>query len=158
MQFFRRQRLYSCLYRSSLGKISYFYKTNDLNLLAFVLEKDKPSFNKKTNNYKDGIHIIYPYLPVFYKMRKHLIGEIAKIAENNDIFKNIKHINSYDNMFDTAIVRTPWLLYGSRKASGSLYKLTHIFNKNFISLDKSVYNNKKLIQVLSNRKFIGKKE
>lgn len=113
-----------------------YLDVTDNNILAYILEKDKPKI--KANNdlnkeyeYKDGVHIIYPYIctnvKLQYFFREIIIGKL----KSENYFSNL--LNNLEEIFDKAIIeRNGWLLYGSCKENNKdyLYKLTHIFNYN----------------------------
>ena len=90
--------------------------------------KKNPILNKnnETEYYKDGIHIIYPFLvtkPEYQKwMRYELLENYKK--ELDIIFKNFKCMNSYEDIFDEKVIfDTNWQLYGSLKPNNIKYKL-----------------------------------
>jgi P4 family phage/plasmid primase-like protien len=103
---------------------------NDM-LTAFVLEK--PGYTFKSN-FKNGFHLQFPnfiiekhvYQRILYPL---ILEELKKQDVFSDIFKyDADELSySYDDIYDTACFRNPWLMYGSRKAIGSdTYVLTGI--------------------------------
>ncbi len=126
---------------------------------AFVFEKEKPSHDSKKNEYKDGFHIVYPYLPMSIGMRYLVRDEVLKLVDEEDGFGNINYQNSLDDVIDKCIIESNgWMMYGSRKYTGSYYKLTHVYKYNFEEEDISEYKKKDLPWILSNRKFINGEE
>ena len=103
---------------------------NDM-LTAFVLEK--PGYESKSN-FKNGFHLQFPnfiiekhvYQRILYPL---VLEELKKQDVFSDIFKyDADELSySYDDIYDTACFRNPWLMYGSRKAIGAdTYTLTGI--------------------------------
>lgn len=131
-----------------------YYKLTRKMIKAFVFEKDKPSKIDDKEEYKDGFHIIYPYLPLTKEMRYVILNELRDIIEQEDGFSHINYTNSLDSVVDISIVhRNGWMLFGAKKYNGNLYKLTHIYKYNFEEDDKDQFNNYDLTSLLSNRKF-----
>lgn len=91
--------------------------------------KDNPVFDPRTNRYKDGIHLQFPYLildkPYTCIMREDLMGPIHKLLEKTG------NINSISNTYDSVMMgHTPWLLYGSHKPNRSSYEVNCVLKIN----------------------------
>lgn len=114
----------------------------DSELQVCLTEKPKPTM--KSTIVKDGFHLIFNNTCTYFKTR-HLIRQHAiSILENIDIFS--KFTKSIDTIIDKAVVSTNcWLMYGSRKKDGQVYKLTKILNidNNEMNLDK--FNDKYML-------------
>ncbi|ARF09495.1 D5-like helicase-primase [Indivirus ILV1] len=135
-----------------------YYKWDSKNLLAFVFEKDKPSIkiNKSSDEkeYKDGFHIVYPFLPISENMRYLVLHESKMKIDNGKGFRHIPFTNSIDDVFDMSIIRSNgWMMYGSRKNGGPWYMLKHIYDCTFNEKDITKYKHRELVTLLSNRKF-----
>lgn len=140
----------------SSGVIRKYLKVTKSDLEAFVWEKEKPSFDTKANNYKDGIHIIYP-IPVDVKTRYFLREKIKEISIESELFGNINYVEetSYDDIFDVAVVkRNGWLMYGSKKPEGQIYELTNIYNSDIKKEKKDKYSDDELVILMAIRKFM----
>ncbi len=142
---------------TTLTKIlKHYYKLTEDNILAFVMEKPKPTHVVKKDQYKDGIHIIYPYLGVSTDMRYLIRDELYdKIKEDNG-YGEIHSINDLDDIIDKCIISSNGItMYGSQKYGGQLYDLTHIYNHKGkdMKIDDIVHNKKDLPAILSNRKY-----
>ena len=92
--------------------------------VCYVLEKEKPRFDKKKDKYKDGIHIIIPSIVVAahiqLDIRKRFIEDHPKFFETVGITKDITEI--YD---ECVLTRNNWLMYGSCKLTDTMvWKLT----------------------------------
>ncbi|AYV76933.1 MAG: D5-like helicase-primase [Barrevirus sp.] len=138
--------------------IKSYFKCDTKNLLAFSLEKDKATVkvNKTTDEkeFKDGFHIIYPYLPVSEEMRYLILHEVKSKIESSKGFRHIPFTNQIDEVFDMSIIkRNGWMMYGSRKDAGPWYKLKHIYDYSFQERDITKYKHRDLVKILSNRKF-----
>lgn len=116
-------------------------------LKAFIMEKQSPL--KSGINYKDGIHIMYPYVMLNKNNRKLIIEKITEESKVKHLFENYNFINNLDNTFDKAIINVPWLMYGSRKKNGSTYSLTQIISYNLSSIDINTLHVKEIIDILS---------
>lgn len=134
--------------------IKKYYDSTETSLYkAYVFEKPEPTYDKTKNEYKDGFHIQYPNLPIDKIMRYVILMEAKQNIINSDILNDIKHINSIDDVFDIAVVyRNGWLMYGSTKHNGQLYKLKKIFNHN-MEIKKNTRTQKELVELFSIRKF-----
>lgn len=142
--------------------IETYYGQLDNNQLkyAYVMEKQTPT--KKGNEYKDGFHIIYPNLAVSENMRFLIIHELKTTCVKNKFLNHIKFTNSVNEVFDMCVVKkNGWMMYGSKKYNGQLYKLSSIYDENINTIYDVKDNNKKklihthaaLVKILSNRKF-----
>lgn len=122
-------------------------------LTAFVFEKDKPTYDDKAKNYKDGIHIMYPELPMSAAMRYYVLETVKDDVESLDLFSMIEYINSIDDVFDMSVVmRNGWMMYGSKKHNGNPYKLSYIYNHK-IRKQKNNYSEGELVVLLSQRQY-----
>jgi len=138
-----------------------YLSINEEDINIYILEKPKPKIvnvddiNNRTS-YKDGIHIIYPFICVNNKIQfffRELV--LNKIIQD----KTLDHLNldnEVDDVFDKAVIeRNNWLLYGSGKDTNpdNLYKLTKIYDTNIndIGLDEVNWHN--LPSLLSIQRF-----
>lgn len=93
-----------------------YFDIKNINwLTAFVFEKDKPYFNKNTNELKDGIHIIFPYIICNNSYQLQIRQDIIDDGELEKKLKHIKYTNSFSDVLDKSIVTNAWLLYGNKK-------------------------------------------
>ena len=113
-----------------------YYKWDSKTILSFVFEKPNPSLreNKEqgTKEWKDGFHIVYPYLPIDVSLRYLILEEVRDEARDEGVL-DFDILNSYDDAFDVSpIYRNGWFMYGSKKEKGQMYELTYIFdNKSY---------------------------
>tara|TARA_B110001452_G_scaffold25490_2_gene20056 strand:+ start:871 stop:3909 length:3039 start_codon:yes stop_codon:yes gene_type:complete len=143
------------------------------NLLeSYVLLKTNPIHDG--DKYKDGIHIVYPYLvtkPDVQKwLRKTIISdskeELKEIFENVDCInkfekkKNSEHtILTFADIFDDKVIYdTNWQLYGSKKVGNIPYELVYIFDSECNSISNEYLNNNNIdIEETEETKKIKKK-
>merc|ERR1711871_1160872 len=133
------------LYNDAFQK---FLKIPHNRLQAFIMEKK--SATDKGSYYKDGIHIIYPFICAKYEIRYAIRNEVI------DNIKEMNLLNTIDQVVDKQCLNGTWLLYGSIKKNTTLaskYNLTKIFAHDETELDLSTYTNTELVDVLSVRKF-----
>ena len=103
---------------------------NDM-LTAFVLEK--PGYESKSN-FKNGFHLQFPnFIIEKHVYQRILYPLILEEMKKQDVFSDVYKYDadelsySYDDIYDTACFRNPWLMYGSRKSIGAdAYALTGI--------------------------------
>jgi len=118
-------------------------------LISFVLEKPAPTHQLKQGKYKDGFHIEYPKLPIKYSTRELIITEVRDEIEREKGFKHIPYINDMKDIFDLSVIKTNgWMMYGSRKHDGQLYKLTQIYDENEKIIKTHEYAEDELVSLL----------
>lgn len=138
-----------------------YLAVNEDDFNIYILEKSKPKIINKDeiNNkvtYKDGIHIIYPFICANNKLQLFFREIMVNKLVENKILDHLNLENSIDDVFDKAVIeRNNWLLYGSCKDGNRdfLYSLTKIydFDLNQQELDEVDLIN--LPTLLSIRKF-----
>ena len=101
--------------------------TND-NSLAYVLERKEPYYyeNKGKQYYKDGIHIIFPYLQCNKKLKGVLIEHLQK---NLKFLEEKGYTNSLNDIVDKSILNNYWMIYGNSKPKCEKYELTYVIDK-----------------------------
>ncbi len=139
--------------------ISELYETDENMLRSFVMEKSLPTDKLNGNEYKDGFHILYPFVAASENMRYLITHEIKTKCIKQKVLYGINYTNSIDKIFDMSVIKSNgWMMYGSRKFDSQIYKLTKIYNMNCdkiytIGDKKQLYRNRDLVSILSNRKF-----
>ena len=138
---------------------SCYKNISDELLEAYVLLKDTTVYDNHSKKYKDGIHIIYPYLvtppDVQTYFRRNILIEHKN--ELREIFQNINCINEFHDIFDDKVIfDTNWQLYGSKKPNNIPYKLKYVLDNecNLIKnelLEDSYEINCKLVKLFSIR-------
>ena len=124
-------------------------------LTSFVTEKPEPT--KRTNivdQFKDGFHIMYPFLPMEEKHRYYVIDHLITLMKQDVFLKDVPYKNNAENIFDMSIVKSNGILMiGSKKQGGQPYKLTNVYDTELNSLDIDDYDAEELIYTLSNQRY-----
>lgn len=137
-----------------------YYDVEDELLDAYIFEKEKPGYDEKQKNYKDGFHIEYPDLPISRMMRYMIITDAMTKGEESNVFKIVKPLNPVNDIYDLAVVeKNGWQMYGSfkwlpKKPKGMKYKLTHVYDSSITEKEVPEFS-AELILKLSVRKFIN---
>lgn len=124
-------------------------------LKAFVMEKDIPNFNTNKPYYKDGIHIVLPFIVTDPKLQYLIRYNVLNNSEIPSLFESINTINPLDDIIDIAVInKNNWQMYGSCKPNHDTYKLSNIyhFNNNELKKIDNNYSNIELLKILSIRK------
>ena len=91
----------------------------------YVFEKDK--MQMKDDIYKDGIHIMFPFICANVNTRHFIRSEVIKLCNEDNMFDT--YLENADKIIDKAVVSSNgWFLYGSRKPGGALYSLTACYD------------------------------
>jgi len=122
---------------------------NDFDI--YVMQKPGPVVDKDI--VKDGLHIVIPDIVtkpiVQYTIRRKIIEECGTILER----LNLK--NSYDDVFDEAVIeRNNWQMYGSKKPNCEKYKITKILRcstSNDELIEQDIKDDSEYIETLSIR-------
>ncbi len=99
--------------------------------IAYVMEKSKAYRGKgaKSEEIKDGIHVVYPKLCPHYKIQFLARYDMVESDVVKKIFNRIKTTNTPRNVIDHAVIRNNnWFMYGSCKPESEPYKITHIYD------------------------------
>lgn len=129
------------LFREEVKKICEI--NDDAQLECVIFEKSDKVI--KENEYKDGVHLMYPNLCLHTSIKKIITNEVIKTCEDLDLFKNYSNSDVID---DISIV--PWLMYGCCKPNQEPYLISKYVDEN----DEIVYveefqKNSYLIKYLS---------
>ena len=103
---------------------------------CFVSKRKEIYQDQKSDKYKDGIHIMYPYIVTTYDYQYALRLEYLKIIENdikgkpfyiNDALKeNKKYL---EGIYDESVIeRNNWFLYYSTKPNTMPYMIYKVYN------------------------------
>lgn len=149
---FPNKRLYN---KDMVTKVLQFYKEaiseycepNDKELKSILFEKQK--YSVKNGEIKDGFHIIFPHINLYYKIRHLIIESVIKKVQNDEMF------NKYTNadIIDRAVVSSNcWLLYGCCKPNKESYVVSKYYNKDNTEISlENLGNNRDIIRLLSLR-------
>jgi P4 family phage/plasmid primase-like protien len=107
--------------------------------------------DKNPNNirYKNGFHLHFPNCFIERDtIKEYIIPAVKQLVKEKNVFSELSHLKVED-IIDDAVIRNPWLMYGSRKSPTSQpYRLTRIYNGSleecgFEALNKcEIYNSK----------------
>jgi len=130
-----------------INVVKKYVNTDENNIQVFILEKDHVPFIN--NLYKDGIHLMMPYICLTqenqYFIRERVIEEVAKL----NIFDN----RNLDRIFDKIVIKNSWTVYGCYNQNNCKYELTKIYDNNLNLVDITQYTLKDLIDILNITKF-----
>ena len=84
------------------GILNEYFRWDGDMLNSFIFEKEKPSFNNK--EYKDGFHIMYPFIALTEKMRYLVLYKAKNNLEAKGGFNHLPFTNSLNDVFDSSIV------------------------------------------------------
>lgn len=92
--------------------------------VAYVMEKPNPV--EYRGKIKDGLHIVYPHLPIAHTLQHMVRKKILDVA--NALFVGMPLCNTYEDIVDQAIIdKNNWQMYGSRKIDSDAYRVTKVF-------------------------------
>ncbi len=134
----------------------------DDKLQAFILEKKYKKNNPDKNKlHKDGIHIVYPYINISYKVQLYIRHII--LTDKYDEMKNIFNFivqpkedrNLFEDLYDECIIKHPekgngWFIYGCNKPGSNNYDIKFIVNNNNNKIDCK-FKTRQLMTLLSMR-------
>lgn len=110
----------SSSYKETISK--YLDVTNN-NFTWVLFEKKEPV--KKNGEYKDGFHIIFPYLVVEEKVRYLICEDVIKKYEKSDTFASFCNPNPIDKQ---VVASNPWMMYGCSKPASNPYYISKIYD------------------------------
>ena len=103
------------------------YNKDDFSVCLF--EKTKPS--EIDDLVKDGFHLIFPTICATSDIRHLLRHKVVELCNQDNTFASF--IDNSDIIIDKSVVSSNgWFLYGSKKPTGQLYKLTNAYDNNLV--------------------------
>ena len=116
----------------------------DKNVEVFVMEKPAPTYEKKGDRSKSGVHLVVPAL----KTNRYVEEEVRRILlpKMDTFFPGLKEKlkDDWKKVYDASPLThtSNWTLLGSRKAEGAPYEFKYIIDWDFttgeISIDDDV--------------------
>jgi P4 family phage/plasmid primase-like protien len=108
----------------------------DDNVLWCVLLEKPGYYNQQQTKFKNGFHLHFPnFIIERYVYHRILYPRILEALKKEDCFADIFNYDgltqnyTYEEIFDPACFRNPWLLYGSRKEIGAdAYQISSIID------------------------------
>jgi P4 family phage/plasmid primase-like protien len=109
-------------YKNSIKK---YCEPSDKELKSLLFEKE--NYTVRNEEIKDGFHIIFPYINLYYKTRHLIIEDVIKSVQGDEMFD--KYTNA--DVIDRAVVSSNcWLLYGCGKPNKDAYSLSRYYDVN----------------------------
>lgn len=106
-----------------------YYDIKDDTLEVLIFEKPEPNKQENKDIYKDGYHIMYPYLILDVKHRYFIYDKFLESVENKNFIEDIDYKNEIKDIFDKSVIYDNGvLMYGSNKKNREPYELTIIFS------------------------------
>lgn len=131
-----------------------YYKVKPRDILAFITEKNQPSYVKHRDEYKDGFHVQYPNVAIETGMRFLIRDELMKELRKNGSFDDLKCTNKLEDIVDKTVIQSNgWMMYGSNKMDSQRYDLKYIYDYKLNEMEIESYSRKKLVSLLSNRRY-----
>ena len=122
------------IYSLIIKKYIIIDEDDDDFLTAYILEKNTPKLIDEyddKNEYKDGIHIIYPNICASIDLQLLIRLEVVEYIKEDLSLQHLNLKNSIEDVFDINIIgKNSWLIYGSSKCDNKdyIYKLTQKIN------------------------------
>jgi len=133
--------------------ITTLFNVDENDLQAFVFEKDEPTkdINKKGDfegTYKDGFHIIWPYVPLFVEYRCLLYDLCVKKIKSEDVFANINTLETIEKICDPSVIfSNGMMMFGSAKAGRNPYFLSEVYNYDMTTQNVEEYDPKSILDI-----------
>lgn len=123
---------------------------------AFIFERPSPYMNKDKgkNNYKDGIHIMYPFLVTEPLIQYYIRDLVLKHPDLEPLLTNLplEPSQATSQIIDRSVIwSNGWYMYGACKPGLAPYRLTRIIDNQGRTLPKDEYEENRLTSLLSIR-------
>ena len=141
---------------------SIYPNIEDDKLQAFICEKKYKEVSIDSL-YKDGIHIIYPYININYLIQLYIRSCIINDSDNYNRMKHIFNFNiqinknktEFHELYDDSILKHPergngWFIYGCNKPNSYNYEVKYILNHMIEKID-CTFNIRQLMTLFSMR-------
>jgi len=150
--------------------IKKYLNISDDNFKIYLLEKSRPTLKEKiTENdetvyvYKDGVHIVFPFICTPFNLQFIIRQQVINEMKATSLWDDILGDNELEEVIDKAIIKGPWLMYGSAKPSfeDNRYLLSGIYDDTMSftpSSDIDIGDIIDLPKTLSIRKFTSEEE
>ena len=109
--------------------ISLYLDYNKSEFSVCLFEKGKPT--EIDDICKDGFHLIFPTICTTSDIRHLLRYKVVELCNQDNTFASF--IDNSDIIIDKSVVSSNgWFLYGSKKPTGQLYKLTSVYDDDLL--------------------------
>lgn len=116
--------------------VTKYYDINENTLEAFVFEKPSSTKQPKKDIYKDGYHVMYPYLILDVKDRYFVYHKFLETIENKNFIEDIPYLNEIKDIFDKSVIYDNGvLMYGSSKENREPYTISWIYTPDLDKID-----------------------
>lgn len=132
------------LYKKAIIK---YCNTSNNELECILFEKD--NYTVKNNEIKDGFHIIFHNLNLYYKTQHLIVEDVITMANEEKLFDDYTNAD----IIDKAVISSNcWLMYGCCKPNKPPYKVTSLFDyENNIIMKEVLGDTKDIVKMLSLR-------
>jgi len=133
--------------------IETLFNVDSNDLQAFVFEKDEPTRDIDKNGnfkgtYKDGFHIIWPYVPLFVEYRCLLYDLSIKKFKTENLFDDIETIEPLEKICDPSVIfSNGMMMFGSAKVGRNPYFLTEVYNYDMSTQNIKEYDSKSILNI-----------
>jgi P4 family phage/plasmid primase-like protien len=125
------------LYKESIKE---FCEPTEKDLESILFEKE--NYSIKNGELKDGFHIIFPHINLYYKIRHIIIESVIKKVQKESMFNKFTNAD----VIDRAVVSSNcWLLYGCCKPNKSPYTVSKYYDSVNNEMDVSLLGDTKNI-------------
>lgn len=133
--------------------IETLFNVDRIDLQAFVFEKDEPTKDIDKNGnfkgtYKDGFHIIWPYIPLFVEYRCLLYDICIKKFKAKKLFSDVDTIEPLEKICDPSVIfSNGMMMFGSAKSGRNPYFLSEIYNNDITTQNIKEYDSKSILDI-----------
>lgn len=127
--------------KAYMSEVKKFVEISDENVQVFILEKDRPTFNKKDNISSSGIHMQVPSIKTRAGVEQAIRRALVKRME--EFFPNLGFTKTWEDVYDKSPLThtNNWPLLGSKKPDGMPYKVKYLIDWNSKSDDVQINTN-----------------
>lgn len=133
--------------------IETLFNVDKNDLQAFVFEKDEPTKDIDKNGnfkgtYKDGFHIIWPYIPLFVEYRCLLYDICIKKFKSDNLFNDIDALEPLEKICDSSVIfSNGMMMFGSAKTGRNPYFLSEVYNYDLSIQNIKEYDSKSILDI-----------
>jgi P4 family phage/plasmid primase-like protien len=133
--------------------IKTIFNVDDNDLQAFVFEKDEPTKDIDKNGhfkgtYKDGFHVIWPYVPLFVEYRCMLYDICIKTFKQDKLFSDIDALEPLEKICDPSVIfSNGMMMFGSVKSGRNPYFLSTVYNYDLTTQNIKEYDPKSILNI-----------
>lgn len=117
-------------------------------------------YQKNETEWKDGFHIMYPFLYVDYKTQQYIRTKVIDALKEENFLDDMTCLPDFDLIVDENVIqRNNWYLYGSTKKGIPAYELSNIYDIDLdeIEIPKNTLSLIKTLSILDQRELTKSK-